>query len=189
MTHLKYILFLILLTSCLMCSCVTLKMVSVDQKTELENQILGSINSLQDDLVLMSSVRGNNKQQSIPPAHREALYSVMNRQYNLDDVNALKQQGIAGEATNGLLQFFETNQTQNSKSYEEFARRIIKEENNDRSIIMKRVISINQNLTPDDKKLVQKIMHKLNVQSSPENTKVENISGQWTTLSANEPQL
>jgi len=164
-------------------------MVSVDQKTELENQILGSINSLQEDLILVSSIRGEGSNyNAISPAHKEALYSVMNRQYNLDDVNTLKRQGIAGEKLNGLLFMFETEQTKNSKTFDSFARRIISEENHDRSVIMKRVIAVNPNLSARDEPLIQNIMYKLNLQSSPIETKAQTTSGEWETLSDTKKQ-
>jgi len=160
--------------------CGGMQIVSVDQKTQLENQILGSMDSLQGDLALMASVRGDQAETAkIPPAHKEALLAMMNRQFNQDDVNELKARVIAGENINGLLTFFETALTKNDPNYRAFAKRIVKEENQDRLIIMQRVISINKNLSRKDLPTIRMMMYKLNAQSSAAGTKVQSLSGKW----------
>ena len=163
-------------------NCISLKMVSVDQKTELENQILGSIGELQKDLAMTASVRGDGQKESaIPNAHREALMAMMNRQFNLDDVNDLKARQAAGENLKGLLTFFENERTKNDPNYKALAKRIIETENKDRTVIMRRVLSINPNLTDKDYPIVQSMMYKLNVQGSPPGVKIQKESGEWDT--------
>ncbi|RJO67670.1 MAG: DUF1318 domain-containing protein [Myxococcales bacterium] len=165
-------------------ACVSVKVMSVDEKTQLENQVLGSIGELQRDLVMAGSVRGEGLQdKTIPPAQREALMAMMNRQFNADDVEEMKARGAAGEGKNGLLKFFETDRTRTDPAYRDFAQKLVEQENRDRDIIMKRVIATNPKLTMKDYPQVQSIMHKLNVQTSAPGTKIEDEGGAWTTKS------
>jgi len=53
--------------------CVKLKPVVLNRKTQLENQILGAFQRLEQDLVLASSVRGAAASARLSPMQREAL--------------------------------------------------------------------------------------------------------------------
>jgi len=169
------VLFLLLPLS----GCINLKVIAVDQKTQLENQILGSFGELQKDLVLIQSVRGDEEGTAIPAPQREALYAMMNRQFNADDVMALKIQGVAGEAKTGLLQFFETERTRNDAAFKAEAQRLIEEENHDRTVFMKRVIMVNPNLGEKDYPAVQNLFFRLNADSSPPGVLVQEENGEW----------
>ena len=170
-----------LLVSLAMSGCISIKIVSVDEKTQLENQILGSFKALQQDLVLISSVRGEGRQDdAISPARREVIQAMMNRQFNLDDVVALKQKGVVGENNEGLLNFFETEQTRNDDEFRSFAVQIKEDENRDRSVIMKRVIAIDENLSQQDYPLVQKMMYKLNVEDTAPGARIQSPGGEWS---------
>jgi hypothetical protein len=161
-------------------ACVSIKMISVDQKTQLENQILGSFEALQGDLVLIASVRGEGQTRpDLPPAKREALMAMMNRQFNLDDLNDLRRRGIAGEKQDGLLVMRDTDRTRGDSAYAQFARGIIDQENRDRTIIMNRVLSMNPSLTAADMPIVRSMMHKLAAESAPPGTPIEMENGQW----------
>ncbi len=161
--------------------CVRMKLVSVDEKTQLENQILGSFEQLQQDLVLVASVRDENgKTPEIPEAKREALVAMMNRQFNLDDVNQLKRDNVAGENNKGLLTFFATDRTRANAEYLAFAKRIIKEENRDRFVIMQRLISTTPSLTKADLPLIRQIFYTLNEAGSAPGTRIQTPDGEWT---------
>lgn len=163
-------------------ACVSLKVISVDQKTQLENQILGTFSDLQKDLVLVQSVRGEGQSEApLPPAQREALLAMMNRQYNADDVAELKQEGVAGERKDGLLEFFPNEKTRASQSFEASAQRVIEEENHDRRVFTQRVIAINPNLSEKDAPAVAEMLYRLNIEGSPAGTRVQDATGAWTT--------
>jgi hypothetical protein len=159
--------------------CVNLKVVAVDQKTQLENQVLGSFGELQKDLVLIQSVRGEGGEQRIPAPQREALQAMMNRQFNMDDVSELKAQGTAGEARTGLLQFIETDRTRGDPAYRAETLRLIEEENRDRTVFMKRVIAVNPNLGEKDYPAVQEMMHRLNADASAPGVMIQDDKGGW----------
>lgn len=165
--------------------CVSLKVISVDQKTQLENQILGSFSDLQKDLVLVQSVRSEGQAEAkMPPAQREALLAMMNRQFNADDVAELKADGIAGERRDGLLEFFATEKTKTNPGFESGAKRVIAEENRDRGIFMKRAIAINPNLSENDLPKVADLLYRLNVAGSANGTRIQDAAGAWVTKNA-----
>ncbi len=162
--------------------CVSVKLVTVDKKTQLENQILGSFQQLQGDLVLVSSVRGEGESDTaISDLHKEALKAVLNRQFNHDDVTMFKEAGVFGEKNNGLLAYFKTERTANDAEFKELAQRILKEENRDREVIMKRVISLNDKLTMKEYPQVKNMMYMLSLQNSTVGHKVQLENGTWQT--------
>ncbi len=161
--------------------CISLKMVSVDEMTQLENQILGSFDELQKDMVMMASVRGEaHEKGKLPPAKREALMAMMNRQFNLDDIDDLKARGIAGEGRDGMLAYFDTERTRNDPQFTQQAKQLIKQENQDRMIILQRVININPNLSKKDLPDLQRMLYKLNVENSAPETKIQDADGNWS---------
>jgi len=177
--------------ACIMCitillnGCISLKIVSVDQKTQLENQILGSLQAMEGDLVMVASVRGAGEQNDrISKAHKEALMAMLNRQFNADDLLEMKNAGVVGEKNDGLLAYFETERTRNDAEFSELSKRIFEEENRDREIIMKRIIAMNDKLTMKEYPQVKKMMYMLNVQNSLEGHKIQDESGKWTVKTA-----
>ena len=157
-------------------SCISLKMLSVDRKTQLENQILGTFEQLDQDLLLVSSVRGASEDKArMTPEQREAAMSQMNRMFRKDDVDSVKADGVAGENKDGTLTFLPNQKTQKDAEYRDFANRTIAEENKDRKVIMNRVISMNVNLSKSDLPVIQEMFFALMVQNSPVGTKVWDV--------------
>jgi len=176
---------LVLCAASVFCGCISLKIVSVDQKTQLENQILGSLQQMEGDLVMVASVRGEgDKNDRISKAHKEALMAMLNRQFNADDLLEMKNAGVVGEKNDGLLAYYETERTRNDAEFSELSKRIFGEENRDREIIMKRVIAMNDKLTMKEYPQVKKMMYMLNVQNSLEGHKIQDDSGKWTVKTA-----
>lgn len=158
--------------------CMNFKLIAVDRKTQLENQILGSFGELQKDLVLMQSVRGEGQDSAaLPPAQREALQAMMNRQFNADDIAVLKAQGVAAETRSGLLVLRDTPRTERDADFKAEAKRLLDEENRDRQVFMKRVIAINPKLSEKDLPHVQSMLFRLNADGSAPGTLIEDDHG------------
>ena len=74
----------------------------VDQKTALENQILGSYEELGKEMLLLASVRSVDEEgklktvAEIPPGKREAIRAMQRQEFNRDDIQDFKKTGIAG---------------------------------------------------------------------------------------------
>lgn len=161
-------------------ACVSVRPKVVSEKTQLENQILGNFEKLEADLILASSVRSQGAPGAeLSPAHREALLSVMNRQFRRDDVEDLKGRKIAGESLQGTLSLRETPEVRENAQLKGLATKTINEENRDREIIMKRVLDMYSGLSAEDLPAVRKMMYELNVAQSFPGTPIEDAEQGW----------
>lgn len=160
--------------------CVSVRPKVVSEKTQLENQILGNFDKLENDLILASSVRSMAAPGAeLSPAHREALIAVMNRQFRRDDVEELKGKKVAGESLQGTLALRETPETRENAVFRLQATKLVTEENRDREIIMKRVLDMYSGLGPDDLPAVRKMMYELSVSQSFPGTPIEDAEQGW----------
>lgn len=105
-------------------------------KTDLEEQVLGSWYKIDDDLILVSTVRGDDsglKSQKSP-----LELAKLNRLFNQDDVDELKEKQILGERFDGRLEFVPS-KVSGVKATEDSSLRlaeiILKEENANRETI------------------------------------------------------
>jgi len=173
----------------LMAGCGTLVGVDVtvvDQKTALENQILGSYEELGNEMLLLASVRSVDEEgklktvADIPPGKKQAIRAMQRQEFNRDDIQSFKQTGVAGEGNKGLLVFFENQKTKQDTQFKSFAQAIIQEENEDRLAILKRTIATNEAFADGDLPKVQKIFASLNRDSAQPGEKIQQENGNWT---------
>jgi uncharacterized protein YdbL (DUF1318 family) len=169
------------LLSTMLAGCVTVRPVVLDRKTQLENQILGTFERLEDDLVLASSVRGPDAPPALSPLEREALEAMMTREYQRDDVDALKEKQIVGEAASGYLQLL------SRPAAEPEARRVralVDEENRCRRLILERAIALGQGLSAKDLPEMGRILHRMLVKTARPGERVQDESGAWRSVMA-----
>jgi hypothetical protein len=158
----------------------------VDQKTALENQILGSYEELGNEVLLLASVRSVDEEGKLKPATEipkgklNALRAMQRQEFNRDDIQEFKKSQVAGEGNDGLLKFFETEQTKTDTRFKEFAAAIIAEENEDRLVILKRILATNENFTDKDLAKVQKISASLNRDNAKPGEKIQLDNGDWS---------
>lgn len=158
----------------------------VDQKTALENQILGSYEELGSDMMLLASVRSvdeNGKLKTvaqIPPAKLKAIRAMQRKEFNRDDIQMFKQIGCAGEGNDGLLVFFEVERTQKDPKFKAFAQTIIAEENEDRLATLERIVATNESFAEDALPKVKKISASLNRDNAKPGEKIQLEDGTWT---------
>jgi len=158
----------------------------IDQKTALENQILGSYEELGNDMLLLASVRSVDEEgklktvAEIPPGKREAIRAMQRQEFNRDDIQMFKQIGVAGEGNDGALIFFDNEKTLKDSKFKSFAQAIIKEENEDRLTILRRTIATNEAFAEGDLPKVRKIFASLNRDSAQPGEKIQLENGKWT---------
>jgi hypothetical protein len=159
--------------------CVTLKPVILDRKTQLENQILGTFQRLEDELILASSVRGERAAPQLSPLQREALEAMLLREFIRDDIEELKGKQIVGEANTGMLaELTLPSDAEQAKR----AKDLLAQENGARKIILQRVISSSRELSDKDLPLVQRLFYRLNAQTARNNERVQQENGSWMTV-------
>ncbi len=157
----------------------------IDQRTALENQVLGTYEDIGKDMMLLASVRsidesGKLKEvDPIPKRKKEAIRARQRMEFNKDDIENFKALGCAGENNEGFLSFFEIEKTREDPQFALFVKTIIKEDNDDRLAIMKRIVMISENLDENDLPDVQKIFASLNRDNAKKGEKIQLEDGIW----------
>ncbi|MFQ5450927.1 MAG: DUF1318 domain-containing protein [Nitrospinaceae bacterium] len=157
----------------------------VDQKTALENQILGSYEELGNEILLLASVRSVDEEgklkrvAQIPPGKLKAIRAMQRQEFNRDDIQMFKEIGAAGEGKDGLLVFFDNERTQNDAQFKKFVQTIIGEENQDRLAILRRTVATNEAFSDGDLPKVQKIFASLNRDNAKPGEKIQTEDGNW----------
>jgi uncharacterized protein YdbL (DUF1318 family) len=157
----------------------------VDEKTLLERQILGSYDELSKEMVMLASVRGVDEEGRIkplayvPPEKEKALRAAQSREFNRDDIDSFKADGCVGENREGLLSVTPCGKMEKEKKHAEFVRSILKEENEDRLVILSRVVATSENMTPRDLPKLQKVFAQMNRDAARTGEKIQTEDGRW----------
>ncbi len=173
----RKLLFLLCLTP--LVSACTFNFEVTTPRTALENQVMGSYKELDDDLILVSSVRAGAKQakNEMVPGKRRALDARENQEFNRDDIDELKDKGVIGETAVGTVALL-------PKSGEakdaHLAQVLVGEENHDREDIWKRIIESNENLSAKDLPEVRRTYAKLQRDTARVGQWVQDESGNWS---------
>lgn len=178
------------------CTLAEVRVNVVSERTALENQVLGSYNSLDQELLLVASVRGVDPLGRIrtPPRrsrdHRDALEGMQVMAFHADDVETFKRLGWVGENNEGLLTTFPMEKASIPDDLKGFAaqykeeefRSVVKEVNAARERIMLRVVEINGNFTKEDLPSIRKVFGKLNMENALPGEKVQKEDGTWEVV-------
>ncbi len=176
--------FLFLSASC--ANMVQVKIDVVDQRTALENQALGTYQEMKGDLLLLASVRSidaTGKLVPVPPlpsAKREAIRAMQRSEFNRDDIELLKSQGVFGEGADGYLAFVKAPEGGADSKTAGFAVNLLAEENADRKMIYTRIAELNENFREGDVSRVETVMAGLNRDAAKEGEWIQRDSGDWT---------
>jgi hypothetical protein len=188
--------WLLALFLCAGCTLAKVDVKVVSERTSLENQVLGSYNSLSEDLLLVASVRGVSPTGKIEPPPRrspeqqDATRALETIAFHADDLESFKRLGWAGENREGLITPFpreipkgltpELQAFATLYSEAEF-RQVIGEVNEARKVLMQRVVQTNENFTAKDLPAIARVFAKVNRQNSAPGTKVQADDGSWST--------
>lgn len=150
----------------------------VDERTALENQVLGTYQELNQEVMLVASVRyidpkGKLKQTAeLPPGKKEIARALQRISFNKDDLNRFKALGVIGENTEGGVTLLSPEKVPPEEKA--FLENLLKEENEDRLVVMQRVVETNETLTPQDLPRVHKMFAALNRDKA--------VPGEWIQL-------
>lgn len=176
------------------CTLAEVKVNVASERTSLENQILGSYNSLSEETLLVASVRGVDplgRIQTPPPKSREqqdAITAMQVVSFHADDVDAFKRLGWVGEGNQGLLTSFPLSRDKAPEDLKDFATRypqkefdsVLAEVNRARETIMRRAIETNASLTQADLPKVRAVFAKLAEDTAKPGEKLQASNGTWT---------
>jgi len=147
--------FIFLILTCLAgCTLADVNVELLSERTALENQVLGSYNSLDAQMLLSASVRGVDTSGNItrPPRHsreyRDTISAMQVLDFHADDLDMFKRLGWVGENNQGLVEPFSMDTSDIPDNLNEFAARYSEEEfifvistiNASREQVMRRVI-------------------------------------------------
>jgi len=197
MRQVIYVSILILLTGCTLAQ-VDVEMVS--ERTALENQVLGTYNALDAQMLLAASVRGVDESGEIsePPKHsqeyKDAISAMQALDFHADDLDAFKRLGWVGENNKGYIEPFGMNMNDVPEELKEFVNRFTASEfdyvvsriNSAREVLMKRVIYMNENLKESDLPQVQQVFARINAENAAVGVKIQNDDGTWKTKKASQ---
>jgi uncharacterized protein YdbL (DUF1318 family) len=190
--------FALLLPAFLVLAGCTLADVRVDvasERTSLENQVLGSYNSLQEDVLLVASVRGvdplGNIETVAPQSgtRRETVEAMQVLAFHEDDVEAFKQLGWVGENNRGLLAAFEMSTEDVPKELQDFASRygkaefdtVVTEVNDARRVVMRQVVATNPSFGEEDMPKIREVFAGINREKALPGEKIQAPDGSWKT--------
>lgn len=176
------------------CTLAEVKVNVASERTSLENQILGSYNSLSEETLLVASVRGVDPLGRIqtPPRksgeQQDAISAMQVTSFHADDVDAFKRLGWVGEDNQGLLKAFPLARDHAPEDLKDFAARyrqqefdaVLAEVNRARDTIMRRAIETNVSLTPADLPKVRAVFAKLAEDTAKPGEKLQATNGTWT---------
>jgi uncharacterized protein YdbL (DUF1318 family) len=113
------------------------------QRTALENQVMGVYQELDDEVFLLSTMRGPRQQRSQKPdPSGSVVFHRRNQEFNRDDIEELKEKGIVGERWDGLLEEVGGDNSNKDGVYpRELVKVLVNEENSDRRNIWRYVLS------------------------------------------------
>lgn len=158
----------------------------VDTRTALENQVLGSYKELNREFVMIASVRSvgekgmaEDRVKGMSASQREAVKAVQAREFNRDDIDDFKKSGCAGESNTGLLEILLCDRAKEDAKYEKLLKDIVKEENDSRTVIMKRVIIMNEGLKEEDFPKIQKVFARMNQDAAKTGELIQKEDGSW----------
>ena len=158
----------------------------VDTRTALENQVLGSYKELNREFVMVASVRSvdekgiaEDRLKGMSASQRDAMKAMQAREFNRDDIDDFKKNGCIGENNLGLLDIFPCDRAKGDPKYEGLLKDVVKEENESRMVIRKRVIIMNESLKESDLPNIQKVFANMNQNSARQGEMVQKEDGSW----------
>ncbi len=155
----------------------------VDERTALENQVLGTYQELNQQVMLVASVRyidpqGKLKQtQELPPGKKDVVRALQRVSFNKDDLNRYKAAGMIGENNEGGITLLQPEKIEPDDRA--FVDNLIQEENEDRLAIMSRIIDTNETLSAKDLPRVHNMFAALNRDKALKGERIQLESGNW----------
>lgn len=159
----------------------------VDERTALENQVLGSYEKLEEEVLLVASVRyidpaGKLKKTTeLPPGKKKAIRALQRSSFNKDDIDRYKERQVLGENFSGGITLLAPDKLEDQER--PFVESLVQEENADREVLMRRVIETNETLTEDDFPKVKKTFAALHRDQARRGDMIQLESGEWVQKS------
>ncbi|NKB80322.1 MAG: DUF1318 domain-containing protein [Nitrospirales bacterium] len=155
----------------------------VDERTALENQVLGTYQELNQEVLLVASVRYIDpkgklkKTPEIPPGKKKVIRAIQRASFNKDDIDRLKKLKALGENNEGMITLLSPDLVEAGQM--PFVKNLVEEENADREVVMHRVIETNEKLSDKDLPRIRKMFASLNRDKARSGDMIQLENGEW----------
>ncbi len=151
------------------------------EKTALENQVIGTYQEIEQDAWTLASVRSATPgQQSKMPAEKKKVFeAVQGRKFNKDDIDEFKKAELVGENNLGLLEIRNFQKLEADSELKARVSKIVENENGYRTIIMDRIMVLNDSAAKAGDANVSRIFAKINQDNSDAGTWIQSDAGKW----------
>ena len=107
------------------------------------------------------------------------LEALQNQKFHKDDVDEFKKEGWIGENNQGYLEIRPSDKLEENAELKSLVAEVVDEENQNREIIMGRVVELNTSLQKAEEKEVLMIFAKMNHENSPGGSWIQGADGTW----------
>lgn len=158
-----------------------------DEKTALENQILGTYKEIESDPYFSTSVRSinvkddnrNSKMNSSETVFdSKFIQAIKQRVIIADKLDRYRNEGLIRENDDGYVIFFDELRSSLKKTASSEILEVVKTENAARKSIIKEITTRNISTKNIDEKIVMQTMRKIFLEAAPSGTWIQ-ISGKW----------
>lgn len=116
------------------------------------------------------------------PGKKKVVRAMQRSSFNKDDLDRLRTLGLLGENNQGLMTLLAPEQVEAGQKA--FVDALVREENEDREILMRRVIQTNEQLSENDWPRVQRTFAALNRDKARPGEMIQLESGEWVKKKA-----
>jgi hypothetical protein len=180
----KFLLVLACLTASVSCSVRLPEVVNLTgEKTSLEKEILGTYSLMREDTWMAASTRAPApapERAAMSPEKRRSLEALQEQAFNKDDVEEFMRKGWIGESNDGRLVLRTAVGADFKPEDKSFVEEILSEENNDRAVILDRVVELNDALKRAVPRDVSAVFAKMYQDNSPDGTWTQKPDGAWS---------
>lgn len=160
----------------LSCSIKSPEFTITGQKTNLEQQVLGSYQYVHDEAIVTTSARTPSDKNQTDEQQQAIVQAMKNQQFNKDEIDELKKDQVIGENNRGLLEALPTEKYKENEKYRTRVDLLIEEENENRRVIYQRVLLMND-INGDAETNI--IFANMQMDQSAPGTMIQQPSGEW----------
>lgn len=162
--------------------CVSARINVVDERTALENQILGRYQELDESLLQLASVRAGQDEGWTPEqatVRDNAIRARRIQRFVQDDVDELLRLGCLGEGRTARLIARPCAEAENDRKLDERVQRVARLENEARQAILIFVIETTPEFSRKDLPRLESAWARLRAEQAPAGTWLEDADGAW----------
>jgi uncharacterized protein YdbL (DUF1318 family) len=151
------------------------------EKLALEREVVGTYQQIEEDTWMIASTRAVDNDTSVilSSEKRKVLEAIQRQKFNKDDIEEFKRKGYVGENKEGFIEIITTDQLDKDPDTKKLVDDIVQEENEDREMIMIRVIELNESLKKVERKDVHAIFARMYQDNSEKGTWIQKKDGSW----------